>query len=98
MAARIEGCVARPNRGVDVFKYFKGSLIFTVLCLAIGAWLGWEITHDIAGTLGVLWIILVLGVLETSLSFDNAVVNATVLRDMDAKWRRRFLTWGRSTR
>jgi hypothetical protein len=77
-----------------VFKYFKGSLIFTVLCLAIGAWLGWEITHDIAGTLGVLWIILVLGVLETSLSFDNAVVNATVLRDMDETWRRRFLTWG----
>jgi hypothetical protein len=77
-----------------VFKYFKGSLIFTVLCLAIGAWLGWEITHDIAGTLGVLWIILVLGVLETSLSFDNAVVNATVLRDMDPIWRRRFLTWG----
>jgi uncharacterized protein len=36
----------------------------------------------------------VLGVLEVSLSFDNAVVNATVLRDMDAKWRRRFLTWG----
>ncbi|WP_267387286.1 DUF475 domain-containing protein [Sphingomonas sp. GC_Shp_3] len=94
MAARIEGRATRQNRGVDVFKYFKGSLIFTMLCLAIGAWLGWEITHDIAGTLGVLWIILVLGVLETSLSFDNAVVNATVLRDMDAKWRRRFLTWG----
>ena len=77
-----------------MFKYFKGSLIFTALCLAIGAWLGWKITHDVAGTLGVLWIILVLGVLETSLSFDNAVVNATVLRDMDPIWRRRFLTWG----
>ena len=36
----------------------------------------------------------VLAVLEISLSFDNAVVNATVLREMDEKWQRRFLTWG----
>ncbi len=44
--------------------------------------------------LQILFIVAVLGVLEVSLSFDNAVVNATVLRDMDAVWRRRFLTWG----
>jgi len=36
----------------------------------------------------------VLAVLEISLSFDNAVVNAAVLTDMDAVWQRRFLTWG----
>ncbi|WP_241756753.1 DUF475 domain-containing protein [Streptomyces sp. WAC00263] len=36
----------------------------------------------------------VLGVLEVSLSFDNAVVNATVLRRMDAFWQRMFLTVG----
>ena len=77
-----------------MFKYYKGSLLFTALCLAIGAWVGWTLTHNVVGTLGVLWIVLVLGVLEVSLSFDNAVVNATVLRDMDPVWRRRFLTWG----
>lgn len=77
-----------------MFKYFKGSFAFTALCLAIGAWVGWTITHDVVGTLGVLWIVLVLGVLEVSLSFDNAVVNATVLRDMTPVWQRRFLTWG----
>ena len=75
-------------------KYYTGSFLFTLFCLALGAWLGWELTGNILGTLGVVWIILVLGVLEVSLSFDNAVVNATVLRDMDAKWRKRFLTWG----
>lgn len=32
--------------------------------------------------------------LEVTLSFDNAVVNAKVLAKMDAKWQRRFLTWG----
>ena len=75
-------------------KYYTGSLLFTAVCLALGAWLGWELTGTVQGTLGIVWIVLVLGVLEVSLSFDNAVVNATVLRDMDAKWRRRFLTWG----
>lgn len=36
----------------------------------------------------------VLSVLEISISFDNAVVNATVLKDMTPKWQHRFLTWG----
>ena len=40
------------------------------------------------------FIVAVLSVLEVSLSFDNAVVNATVLEHMDAVWRRRFITWG----
>ena len=47
-----------------------------------------------SGVAEVLWIVLVLSILEISLSFDNAVVNATVLREMDEKWQRRFLTWG----
>jgi hypothetical protein len=75
-------------------KYYTGSILFTLLCLALGAWVGWEYTGTVVGTLGILWIVFVLGILEISLSFDNAVVNATVLKDMDAKWRRRFLTWG----
>ncbi len=77
-----------------LLKYYKGSFIFTAICLALAGWLGWELTGNVAGTLGILWITAVLGVLEVSLSFDNAVVNATVLRDMDDKWRHRFLTWG----
>jgi hypothetical protein len=77
-----------------LLKYYKGSFLFTAICLALAGWLGWELTGNVSGTLGILWITAVLGVLEVSLSFDNAVVNATVLRDMDAKWRQRFLTWG----
>ncbi|HYZ48882.1 MAG TPA: DUF475 domain-containing protein, partial [Sphingomonas sp.] len=77
-----------------MLRYFGTSFVFTALCLAIGAWLGWAVTGTLAGTLGILWIIAVLGVLETSLSFDNAVVNATVLKDMAPVWRKRFLSWG----
>ncbi len=75
-------------------KYFSGSIIFTLVALAVAAWVGWDNGGTGAAVLQTLFIVAVLGVLEVSLSFDNAVVNATVLRDMDAVWRRRFLTWG----
>ncbi|MEO2069236.1 MAG: DUF475 domain-containing protein [Desulfurobacteriaceae bacterium] len=35
-----------------------------------------------------------LSLLEISLSFDNAVMNAVILTGMSKVWRRRFLTWG----
>lgn len=38
--------------------------------------------------------IFLLALLEVALSFDNAIVNATVLRDTPPIWRRRFLSWG----
>ena len=37
---------------------------------------------------------LILGILEVSLSFDNAVINATVLRRMSEFWQKMFLTIG----
>lgn len=75
-------------------RYYGFSLLFTVLCLGLGAWYGWSSTGSVGGTLSMLWIIAVLSVLEISLSFDNAVVNASVLKGMDKVWQRRFLTWG----
>ena len=77
-----------------MLRHFGGSLLFTLAALALGAWYGWTLTGTTSGTLELLWIVLVLSVLEISLSFDNAVVNATVLKDMDPIWQRRFLTWG----
>lgn len=32
--------------------------------------------------------------MEVSLSFDNAILNAAVLKEMPALWRARFITWG----
>nr|WP_202512302.1 DUF475 domain-containing protein [Streptomyces sp. SID3343] len=39
-------------------------------------------------------IVLILSILEISLSFDNAVVNATILKKMNAFWQKMFLTVG----
>jgi hypothetical protein len=77
-----------------MWGYFKGATVFTLVCFGLAVWLGWTMTGTVMGTLGVLWIVAVLSVLEVSLSFDNAVVNATVLKDMDKVWQKRFLTWG----
>jgi hypothetical protein len=74
--------------------YFVGSIWVTVVGLALAAGLGWYLHHSAAGVATTVFIASMLAVLEVSLSFDNAVVNASVMGDMSAPWRRRFLTWG----
>jgi uncharacterized protein len=75
-------------------KYFRNSLLVTVAGLGLGAFLGWAATGNLVGALSTMFIVAVLAILEVSLSFDNAVVNATVLKEMTPVWRRRFITWG----
>lgn len=77
-------------------KHFRFSIIFSVICLALSAW--WGLTHGpeagIAAMFKVLLITAILAVMEVSLSFDNAVVNASVLRNWDEFWKKIFLTVG----
>ena len=75
-------------------KYFKSSFIVTFLGLILGACVGYYYKGTPAGAMEALFICAVLVVLEVSISFDNAVVNATVLKDMTPVWQHRFLTWG----
>ncbi|MFM7028537.1 MAG: DUF475 domain-containing protein [Chakrabartia sp.] len=75
-------------------RYFGSSIVFTLLCIAAAGWLGFANGGTPEAAAAAMWICAVLAVLEVSLSFDNAVVNATVLKDMDPVWQRRFLTWG----
>jgi len=72
-------------------KEFRFSFFVTFVCLALAAWWG---AQSPMGLWTALWLAFVLAVLEVSLSFDNAVVNAGVLRDMSAFWRQLFLTVG----
>ncbi|MFF8312741.1 DUF475 domain-containing protein [Streptomyces lydicus] len=63
---------------------------------------GWSFAITVVGLVvaGVLWgwqglaIVGILSVLEISLSFDNAVINAGILRKMNAFWQKIFLTFG----
>ena len=66
-------------------QHFRLSFFVTALCLGIAVYWG--------GIMGAFFA-LILGVLEVSLSFDNAVVNASILKRMDERWQQYFLTWG----
>lgn len=75
-----------------MIKYFKGSIIVTILGLLIAYFYS---EYQLCGSgLKSLFIVFILSVLEVSLSFDNAVVNAVKLEHMTPKWQHRFITWG----
>jgi hypothetical protein len=68
-----------------MLKHFRWPLLTSVVVVGASfAFLGWQ-----AGL-----IVAILCVLEISFSFDNAVVNATVLERMSPAWQRLFLTVG----
>ena len=74
-------------------KHFRVSFIVTLLCLAGAGW--WGYSHSgVAGALSAVGIAVILGVMEVSLSFDNAVVNASVLKTWDKFWQSLFLGVG----
>ncbi len=66
-------------------QHFRLSILITIFCLTAAFF--WS------GMIGV-FIAIILGILEVSLSFDNAVVNASVLKRMSERWQYYFLTWG----
>jgi hypothetical protein len=68
-----------------MIRQFTPAAILTVIALVIALIFGGP--QDLA-------IVAILGVLEISLSFDNAVVNAKVLERMHPVWQRLFLTVG----
>lgn len=79
-----------------MMKHFGFSIIFSVVCLALAAYWGFA-HHPEAGLhamISALTITAILAVMEVSLSFDNAVVNASVLRGWDHFWKMIFLTVG----
>jgi hypothetical protein len=68
-----------------ILKTFGWSFGVTIASLAVAF---------LYGSWSALALCLILGILEVSLSFDNAVVNAKVLERMSAFWQKMFLTIG----
>jgi hypothetical protein len=64
--------------------FFWPIIISVAALVAVGYFSGVE----------ALILVTILSILEITLSFDNAVVNAKVLERMTPVWQRRFLTWG----
>ena len=77
-----------------MLKYFKGSIYLSLIGAICAFGIGYYYKGTMAGAWSALFLATVLSILEVSLSFDNAVVNAIVLKKMTPLWQHRFLTWG----
>ena len=74
-------------------RHFTWSFVVTFVCLALAGWWGFE-HGGWPAALTALGIAVILSVMEVSLSFDNAVVNASVLKNWDEFWQKLFLGVG----
>ena len=74
-------------------KHFKYSFLVTFLGI-IGIAIWGVLTGDVSAAIKLVGLTMILAVLEVSLSFDNAVVNASVLKTWDRYWQMLFLTVG----
>ncbi|CAM3341077.1 DUF475 domain-containing protein [Mycobacterium colombiense] len=70
---------------MSALRTFGISLVVTAAALCFG--------YAYGGFKG-LYLLLVLATLEVSLSFDNAIINASILKRMSRFWQRMFLTIG----
>ncbi len=74
-------------------KHFKYSIWVSLLGLGLAAWWGYS-QGGIPVAMEAVSVAAILAVMEVSLSFDNAVVNASILRDWDRFWQGLFLSVG----
>lgn len=77
-------------------KNFKMTIIVAIVCLTLSFL--WGLLHGpnagLAAAFNALFITAVLSVMELSLSLDNAVVNASILKHWNKFWKTIFLTVG----
>lgn len=74
-------------------QHFRFSIYISLVCLGLAGY--WGYLHGGMTAAGAaIGVSLILATLEVSLSFDNAVVNASVLKHWNAFWQRIFLTLG----
>ncbi len=71
---------------MQTLKAFRGSFAVTIIVLAL--------VGILSGSIALVATAAVLAILEVTLSFDNAVVNAKYLKKMSPLWQKLFLTVG----
>ncbi|GAA1699619.1 DUF475 domain-containing protein [Fodinicola feengrottensis] len=77
-----------------ILKTFRWAFVLTAVGLVGGFLLGFREGGTLSIAFQSLLLVAILSILEISLSFDNAVVNATILERMSPFWQKMFLTVG----
>ncbi len=69
-----------------MLRYFYISLLWTAISFVVALMLepSWSVVYTLC----------ILAVLEISLSFDNAIINAEILAKLSLTWRKRFVVFG----
>lgn len=75
-----------------MLREFWGAWLITLLALVAAYWIG--LSQGSAGAWSAVLAVLILSLFEVSISFDNAVVNAMVLKKQSHAFRVAFLTIG----
>ncbi|QHV80039.1 DUF475 domain-containing protein [Francisella tularensis subsp. holarctica] len=73
---------------MKILKYFYGSLFITLIGIVIAVFIYPN------APLETIYSVLILAILEISLSFDNAVINAKILGQMSPRWQKIFIYIG----
>lgn len=78
---------------------FRGSswtfaITYAWISIFLAGLFGYMTMHNLSASAQYAFSATVLGLLEVSMSFDNAVVNANILKTMPEVWQRRFITLG----
>ena len=75
-----------------MFREFWGAWLVSIIALTAAYWIGSK--SGSAGAMTALMSVMILGLFEVSISFDNSVVNAMVLKKQSHAFRIAFLTIG----
>lgn len=75
-------------------KYFGFDIKVSLSLLVLAGVYGYFALGGMGQAFSAIFLCMLLAVLETVMSFDNATMNAIVLKDMSEVWRKRFLVYG----
>ena len=75
-------------------KTYRFAIIYSIVSILIAGLLGYHKTAELMGLVTGILIACSLGVTETSMSMDNSIVNAPLVRDLTPFWKKNYLLFG----
>lgn len=73
---------------------FGFTFFLSFLGLLLAGYLGYIEGQSYSNALQFMLLAAMLAILEITISFDNAVIDAAIVKQMTPLWQKRFLTWG----
>ncbi|AKK19761.1 DUF475 domain-containing protein [Candidatus Liberibacter africanus] len=84
----------RKSLYASLLYHLRWAFLITIIGILLSIAIGWQITNTLSGTISTVYLCIILGIVEISLSCDNAILNAKTLKKMCPVWQKRFLSWG----